>query len=548
MQEARPGAAPPQTSDRGTPRRRLGPAALDLLTLGLAAGLAFTQAMVEVLSHDEHQFVAAGWLLGEEGLLPYRDFPFHHLPNLALLYAVLGRLTPALLLNARLLSAAFGLGTAVLLYAYARRSLRGLGIWAEWALASCAVLALVLSPLFRYTSGRAWNHALPSLLSLAALWFHLAAGRSERPGRWLASGLLLGAAVGARASFLALLVPFGWFAYRSEGLAGGTGRRGLLYSLAGTFVGLAPALLFAAIAPRHFVYGNFIYPLQNAQYRRLLQHDDAMTLPSKLGYFSEEVLLDPPHLLLAAAGIGLAWRALRGRPREREPGPARNETWLAAASSAALLVGGLIPTPSWYQYFYAPLPFALLALVTSLPRALPSPRAALASAGLFAGALVIMRAGSLGELGLLARPDDWEPLRVHRLGQAVRAQVGGGPILTVAPIVPLEGGLEIYPAFATGSLTWRVSPFMAAAARQEYGVIAPADLAAYLEAEPPSAILTGFEFDNEGFSLDDPGGLELPVEEYAREHGYRRTVLECGLCARRRLKVWQPAVEAEPGT
>jgi len=94
------------------PRPRVWGAALSVLVLGAAGGLVLLQAMREPLSHDEHQFIASGWLLGAQGLLPYRDFPFHHLPNLALVYAVLGRISPAVLLNARLLSAAFGLGTA----------------------------------------------------------------------------------------------------------------------------------------------------------------------------------------------------------------------------------------------------------------------------------------------------------------------------------------------------------------------------------------------------------------------------------------------------
>ena len=520
-------------------------AALSLLMLGAAGGLVLVQAMREPLSHDEHQFVASGWLLGAQGLLPYRDFPFHHLPNLALVYAVLGRISPAVLLNARLLSAAFGLGTAVLIYAYARRELRDLGFWPGWSAAVAAVAFLVLSPLFQYTNGRAWNHALPTLLTVAALWVQLAARRSDRPTSWLASGGLLGIAAGARASTLTALLPFALFALGVDRPPGERpARRGLVYFLAGTLAGLAPAVVLAGLAPRHFVYGNLIYPLQNAQYRQLLLHDDAMNLPAKLAYFVDQVLLDPPHLLLAAAGLWLIWKVLlrpAGAGRRGSP-----ETWLSLGTAAALWVGALIPTPSWYQYFYAPLPFALLALVSMLRRAAPSPRPVLAAATLFTVAVVVLRAEIIGQLDLLARPADWLPVRVHRLGVAVAEEVGAGPVLALAPIVPLEGGLKIYPEFATGSLTWRVSPFMDSGRRREYGVVSPEDLPAFLEAEPPAAVLVGFEVDNEGFSLDDPGGLEDPLVEYAREHGYQRSTLECPVCEGRLLEIWERTPEADP--
>jgi hypothetical protein len=170
----------------------------------------------------------------------------------------------------------------------------------------------------------------------------------------------------------------------------------------------------------------------------------------------------------------------------------------------------------------------------------------LAATALFTVAVVALRAEIIGQLGLLARPADWLPIRVHRLGVAVAEEVSPGPVLALAPIVPLEGGLKIYPEFATGSLTWRVSPSMAAGPRRVYGVVSPEDLPAYLEADPPEAILVGFEIDNEGFSLDDPGGLEDPLEEYAREHGYQRTSLECPVCAGRVLNVWERIPEGDP--
>src|SRR3954470_9477005 len=52
------------------------------------------RAMSKPLDHDEHQFIASGALLARRGLLPYRDYPYFHMPYLAGAYALLFRLSP----------------------------------------------------------------------------------------------------------------------------------------------------------------------------------------------------------------------------------------------------------------------------------------------------------------------------------------------------------------------------------------------------------------------------------------------------------------------
>ena len=55
--------------------------------------------------HDEHQFVASATLLARHGLLPYRDYPYFHVPYLVFVDAGLFRITPYLLLAAQFFSA-----------------------------------------------------------------------------------------------------------------------------------------------------------------------------------------------------------------------------------------------------------------------------------------------------------------------------------------------------------------------------------------------------------------------------------------------------------
>ena len=81
--------------------------------------------MTTTLNHDEYQFVAGGELLAERGLLPYRDYPFLHMPYMVFANALVFRLTEVDFLAARLLTAACGLASAGLLFHFVFRLLRG---------------------------------------------------------------------------------------------------------------------------------------------------------------------------------------------------------------------------------------------------------------------------------------------------------------------------------------------------------------------------------------------------------------------------------------
>src|SRR3954470_7403579 len=92
-----------------------------LLTTFVGA-LLFLYAVSRDLNHDEHQFIAPGVLISREGLLPYRDFPMFHLPNLAFAYAGLDRLTHQPILSAKLLSALSSTGVVALILMVASRA------------------------------------------------------------------------------------------------------------------------------------------------------------------------------------------------------------------------------------------------------------------------------------------------------------------------------------------------------------------------------------------------------------------------------------------
>src|SRR5437667_224970 len=88
------------------------------------AFLLFQKAMLQGLNHDEHQFVAPPALLAQEGMLPYRDYAFMHMPNLVFVYALFDAITPYHLLAARLFNAVCAWALVALIFARALRLLQ----------------------------------------------------------------------------------------------------------------------------------------------------------------------------------------------------------------------------------------------------------------------------------------------------------------------------------------------------------------------------------------------------------------------------------------
>ena len=108
------------------------------------------------------------------------------------------------------------------------------------------------------------------------------------------------------------------------------------------------------------------------------------------------------------------------------------------------------------------------------------------------------------------RVADWFPNRIARIGAQIREHSPRGPIFTLAPIYPIEGGLRIYPEFATGPFAWKSARFVSPERRSQLHLIVPDDLEAFLATKPPGAILTGVE---------EPA-LEKPLVEYSRAHQF----------------------------
>ncbi len=509
----------------------LAPAAIALLFM-VAGMLVLGLALSKPLSHDEHQFIASGALLADRLLLPYRDEPYFHTPLLTFVNAALFKLVGVHLLAARLWSSASALAMLALVFGTAMRLLGELPPVRRVSLAAAAVLLVLASPLFAFTSGYAWNHDFAVLLAVGAA-LALLRGVEGRPDARsvFAAGALLALAAGVRLSMAPLAAPF----LAAALLSGAPGQRRRLRlgaaCLAGLAAGALPTLILFALAPAQFLFGNFRYPELNTQFRLQTGYPEAMSAADKLAFLGSHVISQPAVLALLALFLATALLALvRGRPRRVD----RLRVGFVLALLPFLLAGALAPTPSFIQYFYVFVPFIVLGFVFGLAALARERGIGLPLVGLLVVAIALGGLGSIEDDGRavrLATGRTPEPIAVGRVGAAVASVVGHGPVLTLSPAYALEGGVAVYPSFVTGPFAWRTASLLTPRERAQFGLVAPDDLARALTEAPPVGVLVGLE-----------GGQDAALVDYARARGYRAFGMPEGLtlwadCTRARCDV-----------
>jgi hypothetical protein len=495
--------------------------------LGFVASVLFSRGIGRNLNHDEHQFVAPAVLLCREGIQPYRDYPLFHLPNLVLVNAALIRYWNQPLMVGRCLSIASGFAMVLLVFreAWQIPSLSGRA-W-RFAAALGAVAFLIFDPLFSFTTGRAWNHDLAAVFTILAVLFQVRAARHDSFGHVAASAVCVGLAVGTRLTYAPIIVPL----WASIWFFPGPLRRRVTFGavfLAGVGVALGPSLFYLFTSPNEFIFGNFEFPRLRSLDPNNERIRKTMHPLRKMRFFVKEVALPSLPLFLAFAAISVqpGWRWLRGRS---------NRSFATALILAILpfaLLGCFAPSRYQYQHFFVVTPLLVLGLVYAIGSLESSSRVRiLVMIGLL---FCCVTNSSIGiyksHESLFPGPSrEWFPNRVRQVGQRVRESVTVGPVLTLAPIYPLEGGLSIYPEFATGPFGWRSAPFASKEVRRRMGLVAPDDLEAFLRGRPPGGILTGVEEDS----------LEKPFVSYARAHEFR--AVDIG----KRRTLWLPPESVE---
>ena len=500
------------TMTRAAPRRgqMIGQVALAAVVFLLLVAL-FGRIMGYDLRRDEFMFVPPAALLDDYAL--YQDLFYNHVPYSAWLFRALHLLLPGLGLLA---AARLAIFLAWLL-------LLGGSAWVGWRLTRSGLVA-ALGPVSLISAdvllGQAGMAATNNLLPLpfAGLGLGLLAiSLAERDyafTRLFLAGLLLSVAAGMKASAIAFVpaVALGCFLLpRNLDLATRARRIALPVALGG-LVGAAPLLWLAATQPDLF-----------------FAHIAGYHAGPHIAYWRDNAASEPGIALGQGAKLQLAWAVwMVGAPlltlfltllggvlsRGSDSGGAVPIVVAAALTSAVL---AFVPTPGFPQYYIAPL-VCLPLLVALFWRGAAAARAVLAPALLVAMALMLVIAAPRLALGVndLRHPGKLTTQKVQNGGAALRdalarqGLLGAGPVATLSPIYPLSAGLPIYPEFSAGNFAMRVAPYTAPELRALYAMAGADDLPALFDAQPPAAILTGF----------DPG-LDPALEGYAQAHGYQ---------------------------
>jgi 4-amino-4-deoxy-L-arabinose transferase-like glycosyltransferase len=398
------------------------------------------------------------------------------------------------------------------------------------------------NPLLAATAGFSWNHNLSVLCMLASFCFIYLGSRVKHPEIWFfASGVLLGIATGVRSSSITILPAYlfaciwmpGRFKWQRFIRLG-------LWIILGIVIALLPLLWFYVTAPQQFIFGNWTYARLNAAYRIEVPVSYVGTVPvfgaqslaEKIGFLWNDVISQPTNILLFASLIFFGWSILFTHLQRGETQVFRNILLLTCAPLAA--VGGFFPTPSWYQYFYAPLPFILLTIgagLSSLTTDTSHTRKLflllLLQLALLSSVLSykeFRRMSFLRYVGL------WKPLVIHQMGKDMRNLIGPeGRVFTFAPLYALEGGLRVYPPMATGVFSYRTGSLLSSDVRQRLGIVTSENVEVYLDENPPEGILVGFN-----------QGLEKQIIEYALDRGYEPESLD------KKLTLWVRPVINNP--
>ncbi|MES2571389.1 MAG: glycosyltransferase family 39 protein [Verrucomicrobiota bacterium] len=460
------------------------------------------------LSHDEHQHIAAGVLFSRDGLLPYRDFSYFHLPYLVYLYGLLFQFSDHYLLVSRLFSVLCAALTGGTIFAAAWRLFPQRTMGQRLAIGIAGIGVLLSTPVFYDTVGHSWNQEPSVLLALLGFLCHYNALEQKQPGKRLfLSGILIGLAIGIRVTFAPLVLPFAVMLW----LRGPSARerwRQLLSFGSGIALALLPAAWACFSGPAGFVFGNVEFPKVNIEYRFATGEPRTMTLATKLRFFFKLVMR--PNWVLFH---GFLIVALTVWFRSRVPFFALPRLFLFLLLTIPfLLLGGLAPSPSFDQYFYPLAPFLVVGILSLFAVIPPGVSWSLwmwrvaASLAIFS---VIFAGRRYHDLGKLLQPQLWNPSRLHLEATQLRRLVPTGRVLTLAPTLPLEAGLQIHPEFTTGPFAWRVAPYVAKDRHALLRILAAENLTKRMEDDPPAAVLLGFE-----------KRWEEPLARYARSHGY----------------------------
>ena len=498
---------------------------LILIVLSLAV---FANSMTKPLGRDEQMYCTAGVLLAE-GRMIYRDFSYAaQLPYHPLLCAALFRIfnTTHYLLVGRILSAFCDILVVVCIVGIYRYIFRPFAI-TGMLLGLAAVVLYVFNPLIDYTNGYAWNHDAVILCVVLSFWLFVSTDFEQKSKYWRI------AAIGALLTFASCmrittaLVELLFFVILLSQPTESIKQRfktALPFLAAAAFVLIWPVWVIAQ-APRVFFLNLVKIPMLYGQwlYEKGIVHNKFELTSACLaqpGYFA---------LVVLAIYLCLAIVCLRSRLKISNT----RHLLLAGLLPLTFFIIAVIPPTMWRQYLAIPVPFLVisfalplmylrkLAETTSISKHFKIAAALITVCVLVA---VTYYPVVLQRTSIVLVPERWVPIEIHKISEDIAEKLktqNSKLILTLAPLLALEGRSDIYTELSCGAIIYRAADSMSPSERSVTHTAGQKTLGELLKKSPPSAVILGVEMRR----------LEEPIFESIVKPDWERKTYKNGLVA-----------------
>ncbi|TKJ37081.1 MAG: hypothetical protein CEE38_09265 [Planctomycetes bacterium B3_Pla] len=484
---------------------------LILVVLSLAI---LGNSMTKPVGRDE-QMYCTGAVLMAQGKMIYRDFSYaSQMPYHPLLCAALFRVfgTTHYLLVGRLVSCMCDILVMLCIVGIYRCAFKSAAV-AGTLLGLAAVVLWLFNPLVDYANGYAWNHDVVILCVVLSFWLFISTDFGQKTKLWriAAIGALLTFATCMRIT--TALVELLFFVMLLSLPAESIKQRfktALPFLLATALVLIWPVWVITR-APRAFFLNMVKIPMLYGQWLHeisMVHNKAALTIAC---------LTRPGYLALVVLTICLCLIVLCLR-RKLKIVNSRN-LLLVALLSATFFIIALIPPTMWSQYLAIPVPFLTISLafpllyLRELSTRTGSKKYVQTASVLVAVCtfIAVISPGlglhpmqpsnyvssyrtMLGRISKLLDPQSWEPIRLHKISQDITEKAKEPKlILTLAPLLALEGGGRIYPELSAGAIIYRTADSLSPDERRLTHTAGQKTLAEVLNEKPPSAVILGIE-------------------------------------------------------
>lgn len=478
---------------------------------------AFVRAMNNYTDHDDNPYNAGAKITSEEGLLPYKDYRFIHMPYYVFAYALILELTPSLTFTARIISFASFLSILVLIFYSIQVSLSRKNQIFRFIVGASALIFLLYNPFVQYSYAR-FTYDFPLFLTILSFFMLISAENSEKSiFKIIISGLLLGIAIGFRLHFIFFTVPFALSLILFLKKPISVRLKLFTYFSLGVFTALIPVFILFMIAPKEFIFDIFQFHF-NIDMKA--QPGAAFPLGKKLSHlflmmrekWQSSVLLEATVIVLVLKFFKLIKNDVLDFRI--------NVLLITLPFLIYLSVGKLL----MIQYLYPLSVFLILFVFYGLSALKKYENYAAVLA--FTLSVFILLGVNHKYFGEINKPGDWNALSRYKISTLVDEAISGkAKVLTLSPAEVIESdSISIYSEFVSSPFIYRTSHSIKDDVRKEFNIISPKEIDSFMQKNQPDAILTGYY----------PEGLEIKFIEFAQNNGYAKVDLP----TKRKLKLY----------